>query len=151
MLKVELKTDFVRGIHKMDFWKFQNVPKKFKYWLQINFQVKNKTKQLFKFFQGCYYSTSSKKQQEQKINASHFCKCDYIIFKILPWVKSIKGLVHSKMKKSLCFTHPWGIPGLYDFLISDKSNWSFIKYCPGSSKLYHCSGWCFFNSPQDVK
>ncbi len=66
-----------------------------------------------------------------------------------PW---FKGLVHPNMKIILCFTHPWGILGVYDFLLSDESNRSYIKKCPGSSKLYHCSGWVvFFNSPQDVK
>ncbi len=35
----------------------------------------------------------------------------------------LKGLVHLKIIQiSLCFTHPWGILGVYDFIISDKSN-----------------------------
>ncbi len=33
-----------------------------------------------------------------------------------------KGLVHPRMKASLCFTHPRGILGVYDFLRSDESN-----------------------------
>ncbi len=51
----------------------------------------------------------------------------------------IKGLVHPKMKISLCFTHPRGILGVYDFLLSDKSYQSYIKNVPGYSKRYHCS------------
>ncbi len=43
------------------------------------------------------------------------------------------------MKISLCFTHPRGILGVYDFLLSDESNRSYIKNCPGYSR-YHCSG-----------
>ncbi len=36
------------------------------------------------------------------------------------WFSTLK--VHAKMKISLCFTHPRGILGVYDFLLSDKSN-----------------------------
>ncbi len=39
----------------------------------------------------------------------------------------LKGLVHPKMKISLYFTHPQSILGVYDFLLSDKSNLSYIK------------------------
>ncbi len=39
----------------------------------------------------------------------------------------IKGLVHQKMKISLWFTHPRGILGVYDFLLSDESNRSYLK------------------------
>ncbi len=67
--------------------------------------------------------------------------------KIKMKTKKNQGLVHPKMKISLCFTHPWAILGVYDFLLSDESNWSNIKNCPGYSKLYHCSGRVFlFNS-----
>ncbi len=38
-----------------------------------------------------------------------------------------KGLVHPKMKISLLFTHPQAILGVYDFLLSDESNRSYIK------------------------
>ncbi len=43
----------------------------------------------------------------------------------------------SKLLKfiSSCFTHPQGILGVYDFLLSDESNRSNIQNCPGSSKL----------------
>uniref|UniRef100_A0A8C1BNK8 RNA cytidine acetyltransferase n=1 Tax=Cyprinus carpio carpio TaxID=630221 RepID=A0A8C1BNK8_CYPCA len=52
----------------------------------------------------------------------------------------------------LLFTHPQAILGVYDFLLSDKFSQSYIKNCPGTSKLYHCSGWVFlFNSPKHVK
>ncbi len=64
----------------------------------------------------------------------------------------IKGLVHQKMKISLWFTHPRGILGVYDFLLSDESNRSYFKNCPGYSKRYHCSGCVFlFNSPKHLK
>ncbi len=56
------------------------------------------------------------------------------------------------MKISLCFTHPQSILGVYDFLLSDESNLSYIKNCPGPSKRY--SGGkrvLFVNSPEDVK
>ncbi len=48
--------------------------------------------------------------------------------------QDIKGLIHPKMKITPCFTHPQGILGVYDFLLSDESNQSYIKNCPGSSK-----------------
>ncbi len=46
------------------------------------------------------------------------------------------GLNHLNriLKGSPCFTHPEGILGLYDFLLSDKSNQSYIKNYPCSSK-----------------
>ncbi len=63
----------------------------------------------------------------------------------------IKGLVHPKMKIRLLFTHPQAI-GVYDFLLSDESNRSYIKNCPGTSKLYHCSKWVFLlHSPKHAK
>ncbi len=46
----------------------------------------------------------------------------------------IKVLVSPKMKMCLCFTLPQSILGVYDFLISDKYNQSYIKNCPGPSK-----------------
>ncbi len=64
---------------------------------------------------------------------------------------NIKGLVHPKMKISLCFIYPQSILGVYDFLLSDASNQSYIKNCPGTSMLYNCSRRVFlFNSPEDV-
>ncbi len=42
-------------------------------------------------------------------------------------MQAVKGLVHPKMKISPCFTHPQGILGVYDFLLSDESNRSYIK------------------------
>ncbi len=53
-----------------------------------------------------------------------------------------KGLVHPKMKISPCFTHPQGILDVNDFLLSDESNRSYIKTCPGSFKLYNVMGVC---------
>ncbi len=43
------------------------------------------------------------------------------------------------MKIILLFTHPQAILCVYDFLLSDEYNLSYIKNGPGSSKLYHCS------------
>ncbi len=61
----------------------------------------------------------------------------------------VKGLVH-RMKINPCFTHPRGILGVYDVLLSDESNQSYIKNYPCSSKL--CNGSSFlFNSPKEVK
>ncbi len=62
-----------------------------------------------------------------------------------------KGFVHPKIKISLWFTHPRGILGVYDFLLSDEFNRSYIKNCPCSSKLYHSTRQVFqFNSPKDI-
>ncbi len=64
-----------------------------------------------------------------------------MLLKILIKIKvsQFKGLVHSKMKFllfTLLFTHPQAILGIYDFLLSDESNRSYIKNCSGSSNLY---------------
>ncbi len=67
-------------------------------------------------------------------------------------VSTFKGLVHPKMEISLCITHPLGILGVYDFLLSDESSWSYIKNGPAYPKCYHCSQPVFLlNNPQDVK
>ncbi len=58
---------------------------------------------------------------------------------------AVKGLVHPKMKISLCFTHPRGIRGVYDFLFSDESNRSYIKNCPG---VIIAVGGCFCSTVQ---
>ncbi len=63
-----------------------------------------------------------------------------------PWYN---GLVHPKINISLWFNHPWGILGVYDFLLSDESSQSYIKNCPGYSKCYHCSG-CFCSTVQNT-
>ncbi len=55
------------------------------------------------------------------------------------FIKSLKGLVHPKMKMILLFTPPQATLGVYDFLLSDESIRSYIKNHPGSSKLYCCS------------
>ncbi len=39
------------------------------------------------------------------------------------------------MKISPCFTHRQGILGVYDFLLSDESNRSYIQNCPGSFRM----------------
>ncbi len=65
---------------------------------------------------------------------------------------AFKELVHPKMKISLCFTHPKSILGVCDFLISDESNQSYIKNCPGSSKPFNGGKRVFIvNNPEDVK
>ncbi len=51
----------------------------------------------------------------------------------------LKRLVHPKMKMFYSLSRHIG---LYDFFLSDESNQSYIKYCPGYSKRCHCSG-CF--------
>ncbi len=40
---------------------------------------------------------------------------------------SFKGMVFPKLIISPWFTHPQGILGVYDFLLSDESNRSYIK------------------------
>ncbi len=45
------------------------------------------------------------------------------------------------MKITPWFTHPQAILGVYDVLLSDEYNWSYIKKCPGSFKLYNGSEW----------
>ncbi len=39
------------------------------------------------------------------------------------------------MRMALCFTHTQAIQNLYYYIQS------FIKKCPGSSKIYNCSEW----------
>ncbi len=51
---------------------------------------------------------------------------------------------------SLCFTQPQSVPGVCDFLLSDKSNLSYIKNGPGPSKPYN-DDTLFVNVPEDVK
>ncbi len=58
-------------------------------------------------------------------------------------VTNVKGIVHPKMKITPLFTHPQAILGVYDVLLSDKYNRSYIKKCPGSSKPYNGSEWVF--------
>ncbi len=41
------------------------------------------------------------------------------------------------MKIRPWFTHLQAILGVYDFLLSDKYNWSYLKNCPCSYKLYN--------------
>ncbi len=53
----------------------------------------------------------------------------------------IKGEVHPNMKITPCFTHRKTIPGVYDFLLSDEYNQSYIKKCPGCSELNNGSEW----------
>ncbi len=55
----------------------------------------------------------------------------------------LKGLVHPKINITPCFTHPQGLLGVYDFLLSDESNWSHIKNCPGTSSVRMGVGGCF--------
>ncbi len=46
-----------------------------------------------------------------------------------------KWLVHPKMKISPCFTHPQSILGVYDFLLSDEFNRSYIKNSSSFERL----------------
>ncbi len=50
-----------------------------------------------------------------------------------------KGIVHPKMKITSWCTYPQAILGVYDFLLSDEYNQSYIKKCPDSSQLYNGS------------
>ncbi len=70
---------------------------------------------------------SSKPHRKKVEQCGCFSECFYLSF--------VKGLVHPKMKIRTCFTHPQGILGVYDFLLSDESDRSHIKNCPGASKL----------------
>jgi len=56
----------------------------------------------------------------------------------------VKGLVFPKMKISPWFTHPEGILGVYDILLSDEYNRSSIQKYPISSKIYNGSEWVYF-------
>ncbi len=44
-----------------------------------------------------------------------------------------------KMKICPWFIDPQAILGGHDILLSEEYNWSYIKKCPGSSKLYNGS------------
>ncbi len=60
----------------------------------------------------------------------------YILFLfIFKFIKNpemfLKGLVYPKMKISLCFTPLRSILDVCDFLLSDETNLSYIKNCPG--------------------
>ncbi len=50
----------------------------------------------------------------------------------------LKGLVYPKMKISLCFTPLRSILDVCDFLLSDETNLSFIKNCPGPNFHRDC-------------
>jgi len=50
-----------------------------------------------------------------------------------------QGLVDFKMKITPWFTHPKAILGVYDFLLSDEHNQSYINKYPEASKLYNGS------------
>jgi len=50
-------------------------------------------------------------------------------------IKDNKGIVHPRMEISPWFTHTEAILGVYDILLSDEYNQSYIKNFPGSSKL----------------
>ncbi len=52
----------------------------------------------------------------------------------------------------ISFTHPQSILCVHDFLLSDESNQSYIKNCPGSSKPYNGDKRVFaVYSSEDVK
>ncbi len=61
----------------------------------------------------------------------------------------VKRLVHPKIHPffGLCFTHPQSILGVYDFLLSDESNRSYIKNGPSLTMKRVL----FVNSPEYVK
>jgi len=49
-------------------------------------------------------------------------------------IHPLKGLVHFKMKITPSFTQPQAILGVYDFLLSDEHNRSYINKYPDASK-----------------
>ncbi len=51
------------------------------------------------------------------------------------YVTTLQGLLHPKMKICLCFTHHRGILGVFDFLLSDESDQSYIEKVKETS---HC-------------
>ena len=55
------------------------------------------------------------------------------------YLSTAKGLVHPKMKSIPSFTHPQAILGVYDFLLSDEYNQSYINKHPDASELYNGS------------
>jgi len=55
--------------------------------------------------------------------------------------QTFKELVHFQMKITPSFTHPQAILGVYDFLLSDEHNRSYINKYPDASKLYTGSEW----------
>ncbi len=48
-------------------------------------------------------------------------------------------IVHPPQKISPCFTHPQSILGVYDYLLSDESNQSYIKNWVHPKHLQHSS------------
>ncbi len=52
------------------------------------------------------------------------------------------------MKMILFFIHPQSILGVYDFLLSDESNRSYIKNCADSSKPYNGDKRVFLSTVQ---
>ncbi len=86
---------------------------------------------------------STKKKAKKTPESCKTVSCFYNSYIVSVDPMDFKELIHPKMKISLLFTHPQAILDVYDFLISDESNLSYIKNGPGSSKLYHCSRWVF--------
>ncbi len=78
-------------------------------------------------------------------------RCFYWSDVALSQLRSFKMIVHPKVKITPWFTHPQAILGVYDFLLSDEYSRSYIKKCPGSSKLHNGSEWgSRFWSPKKV-
>ncbi len=62
-----------------------------------------------------------------------------------------EGLVHPKIKMCLCFTLPQSILGVYDFLLLDESNQSYIKILSWPLQSLQWGKWVlFFNSSEDT-
>jgi len=67
-------------------------------------------------------------------------KCEMLIIYIYIYYRvKVKGLVHFKMKITPSFTHPQAILGVYDFLLSNEHNQSYINKYPDASKFYNGS------------
>uniref|UniRef100_A0A8C2FTX0 Ig-like domain-containing protein n=1 Tax=Cyprinus carpio TaxID=7962 RepID=A0A8C2FTX0_CYPCA len=94
---------------------------------------------------GWYHCTAQNQHgtQNSSVMLNIQCEC-YItdnftlqIKQLTALTSDIKGLVHPKMKISLCFTHPQSILGVCDFLLSDESNRSYIKKLSWPLQAFH--------------
>ncbi len=82
------------------------------------------------WYLGCLYLGRKKKKISTsyvKVMKLQSNQNQYYSIKSMYWYTEIKGLVHPKMKIASWFTHPQAILGVYDFVLSDEYNLSYIK------------------------
>ncbi len=82
------------------------------------------------WYLGCLYLGRKKKKISTsyvKVMKLQSNQNQYYSIKSMYWYTEIKGLVHPKMKIASWFTHPQAILGVYDFVLSDEYNQSYIK------------------------